>query len=502
MKSVSLLVALVAALGPGISAAQSMNFDPKVTYSVPSEGAASLGPDDALVTIVEFSDFYCGFCRRANTTLRQLLQLYPGELRLIYVHTPLDPEEGTLAAEAALAAGAQGQFWPMHDRIFAGPRGAERTLLERYARDLGLDLPRFRADLDTRAHRRELDRQIEMGNQLGVRSTPIFFVNGKPVVGARDLGVFVGVIEEELARARSVVRAGVPKANLYEAIMGTGKEHGTADEVEDRQSLTLEEGERYPVPLGRASHAEGPADALVTIVEFSDFQCPYCRRAAPTVRKLREHFGDKLRVVYRHFPVAGHDHALLAAEAAIEAGAQGKFWPYHDQLLGNQQALNRSDLDSYAEAVGLDMAKFRRAVDDRSHMVAALTEFAEGATLGVRGTPTFFINGVALVGAKPYELFEKAIDAELAYAEKLVAAGVPKSELYKRIVTGEASPEAGGASEPVPSKLDELDYHIAVLVACRGNDRERAAALYKEIKDKARRKMIRSDCKRIGIALP
>ncbi|MBT8493314.1 MAG: thioredoxin domain-containing protein [Deltaproteobacteria bacterium] len=498
----ALAIAAAIVLGSAPADAQRINFDPDVVYKVSADDAPSLGPKDALVTIVEFSDFYCGFCRRANSTLRKLMQLYPREVRLVYVHSPLDPEDGTLAAEASLAAAAQGQFWRMHDRIFAGPRGADRALLERYAVELGLDLARFKRDLDTRAHRRTLHKHIERGNRLGVQSTPLFFVNGRPVVGARNLGVFKKVVDRELQRARQVVKGGVARGRVYQATVSQGASRGTTDQIAPLPNPTIENGKRYRVGLGPSKHASGRDEALVTLVEFSDFECPYCLRAAPTVAMLKKKYGDELRVVYRHVPLDGHVHAQLAAEAAVEAQRQGKFWPFHDRILQKQHQLTRSDLETHARAVGLDMKAFQTALDRRTHMRTVLTDFADGAAMGVTGTPTFFINGVAMRGARPPAEFVLAIDAELAYAKTVVASGVKRKDLYAHIINSGDEPAAKvGIDTKGPIILDQGDYHMAVLIACRGGDAERAALFFKEIKDKRRRESIRADCKTLGVEL-
>src|SRR5262249_16260857 len=120
------------------------------------------------------------------------------------------------------------------------------------------------------------------------------------------------------------------------------------------------------IPIGDAP-AEGPAGALVTVVEFSDFQCPFCSRVAPTLPQLPHRYGADLRIVWRNNPLPFHDHAMLAAEAAMAAHAQGRFWPMHVMLFQNQRALERADLERYAEQIGLDMARFRSDLDQHVH---------------------------------------------------------------------------------------------------------------------------------------
>jgi protein-disulfide isomerase len=172
--------------------------------------------------------------------------------------------------------------------------------------------------------------------------------------------------------------------------------------------------ERKPVELHPQDPAVGPQSAKVTIVEFSDFQCPYCSKASRTVQQLRETYGDKIRVVFKQHPLPFHDNASLAAQAAAEANAQGSFWPFHDRLFANQKALARTDLEATAQALGLDMARFRSALDSGVHKPHVEQDTAQAIALGAGGTPAFFINGRLLSGAQPLEVFKQAIDQELA----------------------------------------------------------------------------------------
>jgi len=172
--------------------------------------------------------------------------------------------------------------------------------------------------------------------------------------------------------------------------------------------------ERKTVDLHSQDPAAGPQSAKVTLVEFSDFQCPYCSKASKTVQQLREAYGDKIRVVFKEHPLPFHDNASLAAQAAAEANAQGAFWPFHDRLFANQKALARGDLEATAQSLGLDMARFRNALDSGVHKGHVEQDSAQANALGATGTPAFFINGRLLSGAQPLEVFKQAIDEELA----------------------------------------------------------------------------------------
>lgn len=159
--------------------------------------------------------------------------------------------------------------------------------------------------------------------------------------------------------------------------------------------------------------AFGPDDAKVTIVEFSDFQCPYCSKAAEAVTEIKKKYGDKARFVFRQFPLSFHQQAHLAAQASLAAHEQGKFWEFHDKLFENQRALAREDLEKYAKELGLDMAKFKKALDDESHKAAVDAELELGKDVYVDGTPTMFINGVRVQNATDVASISSAIDEAL-----------------------------------------------------------------------------------------
>ena len=159
----------------------------------------------------------------------------------------------------------------------------------------------------------------------------------------------------------------------------------------------------------------GPENAAVTMVEFSDFQCPYCSRAANMVSKLKEKYGDRVRFVFRQFPLSFHQNAHLASQAALAAHAQGKFWEYHDKLFADQSKLERPALEESAKAVGLDMAKFKKALDDKTYAPAVDADLKLGEQVAVDGTPTLFLNGKRIqVDPSDFDAVSKLIDDALA----------------------------------------------------------------------------------------
>ena len=163
---------------------------------------------------------------------------------------------------------------------------------------------------------------------------------------------------------------------------------------------------------GRPS--KGPTKAPVQIIEFSDFECPFCFRVNPTVAQVLSTYGDRIRLVYRHLPLPNHPNARPAAEAAACANEQGKFWEYHDRLFADQSKLAAADLKKHAADLGLDAGKFNACVETRRFQKDVDADMDAAQLLGVSGTPHFFINGRPLSGAQPLESFKEIIDQELA----------------------------------------------------------------------------------------
>ena len=169
------------------------------------------------------------------------------------------------------------------------------------------------------------------------------------------------------------------------------------------------------IEVASAGHPSiGPANAPVTVVEFSDFQCPFCKRVEPSLKQVRDKYGDKVRLVYMDFPLPMHNHALDAAKAGRCAAEQGKFWPYHDAMFADQSKLSPEDLKTLAKTLGLDTNKFNTCFDQAKYEAGVRADMNQGKALGIDGTPAFFINGRMLVGAQPVESFDQMIDEELS----------------------------------------------------------------------------------------
>ena len=169
------------------------------------------------------------------------------------------------------------------------------------------------------------------------------------------------------------------------------------------------------VPVHATDHALGSADAPVTLVEYGDFECPFCGRSYPAVKALRLHFGEQLRFVFRHFPRPEHPHARQAAEAAEAAGAQGadRFWQMHDWLFEHQQTLENTDFLAFAIESGFDAERFETELEQHRYRERVHADIESGARSGVHGTPTFFVNGAKHEGPDTYDDLLRAVEAHL-----------------------------------------------------------------------------------------
>jgi len=169
---------------------------------------------------------------------------------------------------------------------------------------------------------------------------------------------------------------------------------------------------QYKISLGNAP-VEGNKNAKVTIVEFSDFQCPFCSRVFPTIQRIKKEYGDQVRIAYKHLPLDFHTKAQPAARAAIAAGKQGKFWEMHDKIFQNQKVMSPAKYEEWAAEMGLDVAQFKKDMASPEVQKQIDADKMQAAQLGVTGTPSFFINGYFLSGAQPFEAFKVAIDKQL-----------------------------------------------------------------------------------------
>lgn len=384
-----------------------------VAYQVPIGNSPARGPADAPVTIVEFADFECPFCGRVHATIEQLFVKYPGKVRWVMKHNPLPFHPvaipATITALEIRRQKGDEAYWQALGRFYAAKQLTPDLLLA-VADELGVAEKPLLAAFEAQTVPADLRADQDLAIDLEAQGTPHFFVNGRRLAGARAFEVFDELVSEELANVAERKFTG----DVYSALQASAA---------PPPGLS-----RYDVPPPTAeTPVLGPSDAPVVVQMFSDFECPYCQRVLPTIAALRARYPGKVKLVWRHLPLAFHPHAKQAAAAALEAKAQlGErgFWMMVERLMampgvllgegkpaaaGQVPELSVEFLRAQATAIGLDDAKFVAAMNAGAHYSAIADDEAIARKLGVHGTPSFFINGYALSGAQPLERFERLV---------------------------------------------------------------------------------------------
>jgi len=344
------------------------------------------GPANAPVTLIEASDFHCPFCGRASPTIDQLMKNYQGKIRRVWLHFPLTMHRGAdRTHEASECAHEQGKFWEYKSKLFSqtGKFKTDEALIQA-AGETGLDAKKFEACLKSDRYKAKVQQNIEQGKKLGVRGTPNFFVNGQKISGARPYQDFDNAVKNALNPGSAPTPAQPPKPTPPAKV--------EFKDLKGRPSL-------------------GPENAPVTIVEFSDFHCPFCSRVGPSLEKVMENYKGKVRRVFRHFPLSMHKGADRTAEASECAHEQGKFWEYKKKLFENVGKFRTDEaLVNLANDVGLNKKKFSKCLESGKYKETVQKDMAKGRESGVRGTPASFVNGKLVSGAKPYESFAAIVD--------------------------------------------------------------------------------------------
>ena len=343
-----------------------------------------LGPATAPVTMVIFEDFQCPYCKQLQGTIKALRAQYGDKVRVVFKHSPLPFHADAMnAAVAAEAARAQGKFWPMHDALFASQADLGAQALSAAAKTAGLDAPQFDNAMTSRGAQPRVQADIEQAAALGARGTPIIFVNGRKLVGAKAAPEISALIDAELPKAEALLKQGVAADALYDKQVGEGK-------------LLDSLGAKAAQIDTTGAATRGPSAAAIHIVAFQDLQCPFCARLDQHILAVEKEFPGRIKVSWMDFPLRDiHPQAQMAAEAGKEALAQGKFWPFMAQVMADQSKLDRDGLLAVAGKAGLDAKKLAKALDGGVHKAAVDRERAIGAKLGIKGTPSIFINGHA-----------------------------------------------------------------------------------------------------------
>lgn len=388
------------------------------------EGRPYRGSPNAPVLIQEFSDFQCPYCARFFGNTQPSLeknQIANGDVLLVFYDFPLSSihSEAVSAANAARCAGEQSAvaYWEMHDLIFASTDWHNDDSLGWFvssAAGIGLDVGQFSDCQESLRYEDAIQADFDYGRSRDIRSTPSFLINDQPLIGAQSIAVFNSAI--------ATVLSGQTIAQAEEPSVQTGQ-----PAVKPTPAF---------ISLDDSAGVVGDPGAPVTIIEYTDYQCPYCQRhVSETMPAILSELisSGRVRYVLKDFPLDSlHPSARAAAAAARCAGEQNAYWEMHDLIFESQAQWSGAGtevagiLSELADQLGLDVAQFETCVGSGRFDAVVQANQDEGAALGVRGTPFFFVNGFPINGAQPYELFEYAVS--LAEEGTLADAYVPPDE--------------------------------------------------------------------------
>jgi protein-disulfide isomerase len=419
----------------------------------------SWGNANAPVTLVEFSDLQCPFCNRMNATLDQLRQNYgPTKLRIVWKNNPLPfHNHARPAAEVAMALyekGGASWFWQFHNAVFQKGLTGPEVIVDSF-KFTGLSEQQVNALVARGSAARKVDDDLALGRQTGVQGTPASFINGVFLSGAQPYERFSAIIDEQLVAANQLVGKGVPLGQIYARLSTENKLKAPPAPPASPSHPADDDKSVWRVPVG-TSPARGNAAAPVTMIMFSDYQWPFCVRAAATVATLATDYGDKLRVVFKNNPLPFHPRAEPSAELALEARAQkgdAGFWKVNDLLWARSGKLEDQELEGIAAAAGLNVAAVTKAISTHKHKALIDQDADLADEVMAMGTPHFFINGVRVVGAQPLEKFKEVIDAQLAVAKAEIAKGTPAAKVYEALQKdAKTPPPPEKKTLPAPTK--------------------------------------------------
>ena len=403
--SASLVVMLAAATLPAPVRAQAAPPAAPPPAAIDVSNAPSKGKKDAKITLVEFADYQCPYCARATDVVKQVMEKYPDDVRYVYKQFPLVSihKFAEPASRASIAAGRQDKFWEMHDKLFQNYRALDDASLKKYAGEIGLDVAKFEKDMADPAVAAAVQAEMAEAQRLGVSGTPTFFINGYNVP-SWDFQTLSGLIDG----AKSGKDIG---ATIAEATAAMRERQVAAQKAEQQRREQLAT-QVFDINVMGAP-MKGDPGAPVTIVEFGDFQCPFCANSQPLLKQVLDAYPGKVKFIFKNLPLVQiHPNARPAAIAAHAASEQGKFWEMRELLYQNYNKLNPETIKSLAQQVGLDMAKFDASVASDKTAAAVEKDIADSRAAMVTGTPTYFVNGKRVM-QRDFQTFQRMIDEAL-----------------------------------------------------------------------------------------
>jgi protein-disulfide isomerase len=402
----------------------------------------SRGSETAYVTLVVFTDFRCPFCNRLSPTIDRIREAYPADvLRIVFKHQPSPSfayaKLASTVGQGVFALKGADAFWRYRDEAFRDQQTASPQVVRKWAMAAGLDVREIDAGLEKGAWADKVERDMALAAKLGVTEPPVSFVNGFEVSGAPPFETFKDAIDVELAKAKVLEQSGVPRAQIY------GRAVAANDPNANRRDSELDDPKVvWRVPVG-TSPVRGKPTALVTIVEYSDFDCPTCKRAAPVAAKIKADYGDKVRLVWKDMPLQTHPRSMAAAEMARAARSQrgdAGFWDMHDRLFASAK-LDDADLETLARSAGLEFRSALAAVKNEAFKKDIEADIELADDIEITATPQYFVNGRRMLGEQPYEKMKAMVDEEIKKAESLLRSGIEPTALYDWFIKDGRPPE-------------------------------------------------------------
>jgi len=417
------------------------------------------GKADAPVTIVEISDFECPFCSRVGPTLKQVKDTYgPDKVRIVWKHNPLPFHKNARpaheAAAAVFALAGSDAFWKFHDSAFGAQKELTEENFEKWATAAGVQAAKFKEAVASKKYAAKVDEDLAMSKKIGATGTPAFRINGVTVSGAQPFEKFKEVIDAQLAEAQKLVASGVKPADVYPQL--TNKNQTAQPDSPNKPQKNEEEEDKsvWKVPVMADDPVLGPKDALVTMIVFSEFQCPFCKRVEETLKQVVKTYPADVRLVWKDNPLPFHPRAKPAATLArhvYKTKGETAFWAAHEALFESAPKLEDADLEAVAGKVGVSWDAVKAAIEANTYGPKFEASMEQANDFQARGTPHFFINGVRLSGAQPFEKFKAAIDEQLGKAKAVVARGVPKAKVYEELIKeGKEPPPPEKKEVPAP----------------------------------------------------
>jgi protein-disulfide isomerase len=342
-----------------------------VSLPASAETAVAQLPD---VAIEVFSDFQCPFCAQFAAPIRKLQAdgLDGVRISVTFRNFPLAiHSDAQLAHQAAMAAKEQGKFWEMHDLLFANRSAVKRHDILTYAEKLGLNMVRFRSDLDGERIRKLIEADVKEGQNRGLEGTPTFFLNGTSHTGTRTFEELQELVRSEVRRLQAISE------------------------------------------IGDSLMARGPANAPVKVDLFADLASPMSQSTLLILDQLLEKYPSVVRLQFRNFPLAFHRLAGIAHEAAMDGARAGFFWEFATFILNHQDSLTENELIDYAGSLGLDKGIFGEELEQHRYHSRIDADLAEATRRGVRGSPSVFVNDKRIDGVPDLKTLAGYVEAEL-----------------------------------------------------------------------------------------